>query len=97
MSVEAQYDAYTVGEAATDPLEAPDISLTRIGCVFGGVANDYARRWEHLLSDFTMARTRKTVSSALFMYFATFASTVRDLAYVTAGFKRCCTRWLSVL
>jgi hypothetical protein len=50
--------------------------LTRIGCICGGIIDDYKRRIPHYKTDITMAYTRKTISSALFMFFATFASTV---------------------
>ena len=64
-----------------DPLmEAPQRSktegLTRIGCFCGGIMDDYRRRIPHISSDIRMGYTRKTLSSALFMFFATFASTV---------------------
>ena len=50
--------------------------LGRIGCVCGGIMDDYKRRLPHYASDISMGWTRKTISSALFMFFATFASTV---------------------
>lgn len=48
----------------------------RIGCIFGGVIEEYSRRSSHLISDITDGWNRKTVSSALFMFFATLFSTV---------------------
>ena len=60
---------------AADGLEAD--GLVRFsGGIFGGVADDYRRRWRHARSDYTDAATWKTVSASLFMFFATFSSTV---------------------
>ena len=53
-----------------------DEGLVRFPGAFGGVRDDYRRRLRWLRSDFTDAMHRKTISSALFMFFATFASTV---------------------
>eukprot|EP01060_Flectonema_neradi_P024369 TRINITY_DN3312_c0_g1_i3.p1 TRINITY_DN3312_c0_g1~~TRINITY_DN3312_c0_g1_i3.p1 ORF type:complete len:552 (+),score=62.18 TRINITY_DN3312_c0_g1_i3:35-1690(+) len=50
--------------------------LTRIGCFFGGIIDDYKRRLPHYASDITDGLTLKTISSSLFMFFATFFSTV---------------------
>jgi len=50
--------------------------LWNTGRPFGGIVDDYKRRLPHWGSDFTDAFTRKTISSTLFMFFATFASTV---------------------
>ena len=54
----------------------PDEGLRRIGTIFGGVMDDYRRRFPLYRSDIADSMTRKTISSALFMFFATFASTV---------------------
>jgi hypothetical protein len=53
-----------------------DEGLVRFPGIFGGVLDDYKRRLPWMRSDFADALTRKTISSALFMFFATFASTV---------------------
>lgn len=53
-------------------------SLDRIGCFFGGLVRDYKLRFtkENWATDFKYGLRWKTLSSALFMFFATFASTV---------------------
>jgi len=56
-----------------------DNGLKKIGGFCGGVINDYRRRFtaERLKSDWVGdAATSKTVSAALFMFFATFTSTL---------------------
>lgn len=51
--------------------------LEEIGGFCGGLANDYRRRWQFWRSDWISdALTAKTISSALFMFFATFTSTL---------------------
>ena len=50
--------------------------LTRIGCMGGGLLDDYRRRLPQYGSDIVDGIHLKTVSSALFMFFATFFSTV---------------------
>eukprot|EP00935_MAST-01C_sp_MAST-1C-sp1_P000089 g89.t1 len=50
--------------------------LQRIGCMFGGVIDDYKRRMPHYASDISDSFTRKTISGALFMFFATACSTI---------------------
>ena len=57
-------------------LSVSEEGLTRIGCFFGGVADDYRRRLPHYISDLRDGLTLKTISSSLFMFFATFFSTV---------------------
>ena len=67
----------------------PEQGLTRMGCcgrklerqscfgggLFGGVVDDYRRRLPKYGKDITQGFTPKTLSSALFMFFATFFST----------------------
>ena len=68
----------------------PDQGLRRMGCcgkkiegdetfmkggLFGGVVDDYRRRFPNYMKDITQGITPKTLSSALFMFFATFFST----------------------
>jgi hypothetical protein len=70
--------------------EDPDQGLRRMGCcgkklegeegclkggLFGGVIDDYRRRLPNYGKDITQGITPKTLSSALFMFFATFFST----------------------
>jgi hypothetical protein len=69
--------------------ENPEQGLERMGCcgrkleeqgclrggLFGGVVDDYRRRLPNYWRDFTQGITPKTLSSALFMFFATFFST----------------------
>eukprot|EP01063_Lacrimia_lanifica_P028716 TRINITY_DN4241_c0_g3_i1.p1 TRINITY_DN4241_c0_g3~~TRINITY_DN4241_c0_g3_i1.p1 ORF type:complete len:571 (+),score=203.23 TRINITY_DN4241_c0_g3_i1:61-1773(+) len=50
--------------------------LTRIGCFMGGVLDDYRRRLRSYPDDLKSGLDLKTLSSALFMFFATFFSTV---------------------
>lgn len=50
--------------------------LRRTGRIFGGVFDDYQRRARHCLSDYTDGWHSKTISAAIFMFFATFSSTV---------------------
>eukprot|EP00040_Diaphanoeca_grandis_P024921 m.137704 g.137704 ORF g.137704 m.137704 type:complete len:614 (-) comp29938_c0_seq1:710-2551(-) len=57
------------------PGEIPD-ALQRTGRFCGGILNDYRERAPYCLSDYTDGITRKTLSAALFMFCATFASTV---------------------
>jgi len=45
------------------------------GGLFGGVVDDYRRRFPNYMKDITQGITPKTLSSALFMFFATFFST----------------------
>jgi len=42
----------------------------------GGLIDDYKRRYPHFVSDFKDALSRKTLSSSLMMFLATFCSTV---------------------
>ena len=66
-------EEYSPSEEKSDPnLKA----LQRIGTVFGGVYDDYKRRYKYRTSDYTDGFTWKTVSASLYMFFATFASTV---------------------
>ncbi len=54
-------------------------SLVRTGRLFGAVRNDYSRRRGHFCtSDWSdgLRSSGKTLSGALYMFFATFASTV---------------------
>ena len=53
-----------------------DDSLVRFPWCCGGVARDYKKRCPQYLSDIRDAFDRKTLSSALFMFWATFLSTV---------------------
>eukprot|EP00947_MAST-08B_sp_MAST-8B-sp1_P006582 g6582.t1 len=53
-----------------------DDALVRIGCVCGGILRDYRKRLPLYWSDIRDAFDRKTLSSALFMFWATFLSTV---------------------
>ena len=69
--------------------DEPEQGLTRMGCfgrklhkqsccgggLFGGVHDDYRRRLPNYWKDITQGVTPKTLSSALFMFFATFFST----------------------
>lgn len=71
------------------PQENPEQGLQRMGCwgkkldqegccsggLFGGVIDDYRRRLPQYGKDITQGITPKTLSSALFMFFATFFST----------------------
>lgn len=50
--------------------------LTRTGVPFGGVVDDIRRRGKHYVSDWTDGICWKTPAGALYMFFATFASTV---------------------
>ena len=50
--------------------------LRRRPYAFGGIIDDYSRRMPQYLSDITDSFTPKTVSAAVFMFLATFASTV---------------------
>ena len=45
------------------------------GGLFGGVIDDYRRRLPNYCKDITQGFDKKTLSSALFMFFATFFST----------------------
>ena len=51
-------------------------SLERIGCFMGGVARDYRLRSKHAWTDYTYGLQWKTLSASLYMFFATFSSTV---------------------
>eukprot|EP01059_Diplonema_ambulator_P015316 TRINITY_DN26425_c0_g1_i1.p1 TRINITY_DN26425_c0_g1~~TRINITY_DN26425_c0_g1_i1.p1 ORF type:complete len:555 (+),score=153.62 TRINITY_DN26425_c0_g1_i1:34-1665(+) len=53
-----------------------EAGLRRIGVFMGGVADDYRRRLPYYWSDVVDGCHMKSVSSALFMFFATFFSTV---------------------
>jgi hypothetical protein len=71
--------------------DEPEQGLQRMGCggkklreqtcvgggagLFGGVFDDYRRRLPHYWKDIQQGLTPKTLSSALFMFFATFFST----------------------
>jgi len=50
--------------------------LRRMGCMLGGVCDDYKRRAEHYLSDWTDAASLKTLSATIFIYVATVTSTL---------------------
>jgi hypothetical protein len=50
--------------------------LTRIGCMFGGIIDDYKRRLPYYIDDLKDCFTRKTISAALFMFLATITSTI---------------------
>ena len=63
-------------QPAAAPAAAKDEGLRRIGCFMGGVLDDYRRRSRYLVSDWTDGFSRKTIPAALFMFFATFTSTV---------------------
>lgn len=58
-------------------------ALLRTGTFCGGVIRDYRERLPYTLSDFTDGVSWKTLSAALFMFCATFASTVAlgDVAF----------------
>eukprot|EP00808_Paulinella_micropora_P028127 g27840.t1 len=57
---------------------AYDVGLRTSGRWFGGVVEDMRRRREHLLNDFAEAfrAPRKVLSASLFMFFATWSSTM---------------------
>ena len=72
-------DAKTAFLGALDEKDGerdPQEGMYRIGTVFGGIIDDYKRRMPYYADDFKKGLTRKTISSSLFMFFATFASTV---------------------
>jgi hypothetical protein len=62
--------------------EIPE-ALQRTGAFCGGIRRDYSNRLPHTISDFTDGLSAKTLSAALFMFCATFASTVAlgDVAF----------------
>jgi len=64
----------TTEENASEDLS--EQGLVRVPGFFGGVCDDYRRRLPHILADFRDGVSLKTVSAALFMFFATFFSTV---------------------
>jgi hypothetical protein len=74
----ANQQALLKGETANHSIDErdPDEGLYRIGTVFGGIIDDYKRRMPYYADDFKKGLTKKTISSSLFMFFATFASTV---------------------
>jgi hypothetical protein len=55
-----------------------DDGLRRFGGVFGGLLDDYRRRWRHLSADYTTACTHwdKALSAAVFMWLTTLFSTI---------------------
>ena len=59
-------------DSGTDPGEG----FTRIGWIFGGLADDFRRRAKFADSDYTDSFNRKTISAAAFMFFATIFSTI---------------------
>eukprot|EP00927_Polykrikos_kofoidii_P057654 TRINITY_DN51809_c0_g1_i1.p1 TRINITY_DN51809_c0_g1~~TRINITY_DN51809_c0_g1_i1.p1 ORF type:complete len:571 (+),score=54.40 TRINITY_DN51809_c0_g1_i1:111-1823(+) len=62
--------------------------LRRIGFVLGGVRDDYFRRSKHYFSDWTDAVSMKTLSASLFMFVATFTSTLalgNHISHATKG------------
>jgi len=50
--------------------------LRRMGCILGGVFDDYKRRSPYYLSDWSDAASLKTLSATIFMYVATVTSTL---------------------
>eukprot|EP00656_Telonema_subtile_P053035 TRINITY_DN7554_c0_g1_i1.p1 TRINITY_DN7554_c0_g1~~TRINITY_DN7554_c0_g1_i1.p1 ORF type:complete len:574 (+),score=136.98 TRINITY_DN7554_c0_g1_i1:245-1966(+) len=73
-------DSLTTALTAIDdeaPKEAKEHEgMLRIGMFMGGVCHDYRRRARFMWSDISMGASHRTCSAALFMFFATFASTV---------------------
>ena len=72
----------TMGADDGPSVAAPDMhggtvgGLTRTGAPFGGVVDDIRRRSKYYLSDWTDGLCWKTPVGALYMFLATFASTV---------------------
>ncbi|KAK3234242.1 hypothetical protein CYMTET_55498 [Cymbomonas tetramitiformis] len=55
---------------------SPEEGMIRIGYVGGGILDDVRRRLPYYIDDYKQCWNRKTLSSSIFLFFTTFASTV---------------------